>query len=95
MLITSVEGITISKPVVKQLLRKHDYVKRKAQKRLSTDEHQERNARFFVSNCFAHGVVPVHQSGLRVSLAFKAKKPVRKGHGKIVGSPYPWWINSQ
>ena len=42
----SVEGITISKPVVKQLLRKHGYVKRKAQKRLSTGEHQDRNAQF-------------------------------------------------
>jgi hypothetical protein len=42
----SAEGITISKPVVKQLLKKHGYVKRKAQKRLSTGEHRERNAQF-------------------------------------------------
>ena len=42
----SVEGIVISKPVVKQLLKKHGYVKRKAQKRLSTGEHRDRNAQF-------------------------------------------------
>ena len=42
----SAEGITISKPVVKQLLKRHGYVKRKAQKRLSTGEHQDRNAQF-------------------------------------------------
>ncbi len=42
----SAEGITISKPVVKQLLNKHGYVKRKAQKRLSTGEHRDRNAQF-------------------------------------------------
>jgi len=42
----SAEGITISKPVVKQLLKKHGYVKRKAQKRLSTGEHRDRNAQF-------------------------------------------------
>ena len=40
------EGIMISKPVVKQLLKKHGYVKRKAQKRLSTGEHRDRNAQF-------------------------------------------------
>jgi len=42
----SAEGIMISKPVVKQLLKKHGYVKRKAQKRLSTGEHRDRNAQF-------------------------------------------------
>ena len=42
----SAEGITISKPVVKHLLKEHGDVKRKAQKRLSTGEHQERNAQF-------------------------------------------------
>ena len=42
----SAEGITISKPVVKQLLKKHGYVKRKAQKRLSSGEHRDRNAQF-------------------------------------------------
>ena len=42
----SAEGIMISKPVVKQVLRKHGYVKRKAQKRLSTGEHRDRNAQF-------------------------------------------------
>ena len=42
----SAEGIRISKPVVKQLLKKHGYVKRKAQKRLSTGEHRDRNAQF-------------------------------------------------
>ena len=42
----SAEGIMISKPVVKQLLKKHGYVKRKAQKRLSTGEHGDRNAQF-------------------------------------------------
>jgi hypothetical protein len=42
----SAEGITISKPVVKQLLKKHGYVKRKAQTRLSTGAHRDRNAQF-------------------------------------------------
>jgi hypothetical protein len=42
----SAERITISKPVVKQLLKKHGYVKRKAQKRLSTGAHRDRNAQF-------------------------------------------------
>ena len=42
----SVEGIVISKAVVKQLLKKHGYVKRKAQKRLSGGEHRDRNAQF-------------------------------------------------
>jgi hypothetical protein len=42
----STEGITISKPVVKQLLQEHGYVKRKAQKRLSTGEHRDRHAQF-------------------------------------------------
>jgi hypothetical protein len=42
----SAEGIVISKPVVKQLLKKHGYVKRKAQKRLSSGEHRDRNAQF-------------------------------------------------
>ena len=36
----------ISKPVVKQLLKKHGYVKRKAQQRLSNGEHRDRNAQF-------------------------------------------------
>ncbi len=42
----SAEGIMISKPVVQQLLKKHGYVKRKAQKRLSTGEHQDGNTQF-------------------------------------------------
>lgn len=42
----SAEGIMISKQVVKQLLKRHGYVKRKAQKRLSTGEHRDRNAQF-------------------------------------------------
>jgi len=42
----SAEGIRISKRVVKQLLKKHGYVKRKAQRRLSTGEHKDRDAQF-------------------------------------------------
>lgn len=41
-----VEGISISVTVVDQLLEKHNYRKRKAQKRLATGEHPERNAQF-------------------------------------------------
>lgn len=41
-----VEGIRVSKPVVKQLLKKHGYVKRKAQRRLSTGEHKDRDQQF-------------------------------------------------
>ncbi len=40
------EGISISVTVVDQLLEKHNYRKRKAQKRLATGEHPERNAQF-------------------------------------------------
>ena len=40
------EGISISVTVVDQLLEKHNYRKRKAQKRLATGSHPERNAQF-------------------------------------------------
>jgi DNA replicative helicase MCM subunit Mcm2 (Cdc46/Mcm family) len=40
------EGITISVTVVDQLLAKHNYRKRKAQKRLTTGTHPQRNAQF-------------------------------------------------
>jgi hypothetical protein len=40
------EGITISVTVVDQLLEKHNYRKRKAQKRLATGSHPKRNAQF-------------------------------------------------
>lgn len=40
------EGITISVSVVDQLLDKHNYRKRKAQKRLATGAHPERNEQF-------------------------------------------------
>jgi hypothetical protein len=40
------QGIAISVTVVDQLLKKHNYRKRKAQKRLATGEHPERNAQF-------------------------------------------------
>ncbi|MBD1824142.1 hypothetical protein H6F51_16825 [Cyanobacteria bacterium FACHB-DQ100] len=40
------EGISICVTVVDQLLEKHHYRKRKAQKRLATGEHPERNAQF-------------------------------------------------
>jgi hypothetical protein len=41
-----VEGIGVSVTVVDQLLEKHNYRKRKAQKRLSTKEHPQRNEQF-------------------------------------------------
>lgn len=40
------EGITVSVTVVDQLLIKHDYRRRKAQKRLKTGEHPQRNEQF-------------------------------------------------
>lgn len=40
------EGITISVTVVDQLLEKHNYRKRKAQKRLATGVHPQRNDQF-------------------------------------------------
>lgn len=40
------EGTTISVSVIDQLLEKHHYRKRKAQKRLATGNHPERNAQF-------------------------------------------------
>jgi hypothetical protein len=40
------EGMTISVTVVDQLLEKHNYRKRKAQKRLATGSHPERNEQF-------------------------------------------------
>lgn len=40
------EGISISVTVVDRLLEKHNYRKRKAQKRLATGSHPERNAQF-------------------------------------------------
>lgn len=40
------EGITLSVTVVDQLLAKHNYRKRKAQKRLATGEHPQRNQQF-------------------------------------------------
>lgn len=40
------EGIEISVTVVDQLLKKHNYRKRKAQKRLATGEHLQRNEQF-------------------------------------------------
>lgn len=40
------EGITVSVTVVDQLLERHHYRKRKAQKRLSTGEHPQRNEQF-------------------------------------------------
>lgn len=40
------EGITISVTVVDQLLEKYNYRKRKAQKRLATGEHPQRNEQF-------------------------------------------------
>ena len=40
------EGIEVSVTVVDQLLEKHDYRKRKAQKRLATGEHPQRNEQF-------------------------------------------------
>lgn len=40
------EGITVSVTVVDQLLDKHGYRKRKAQKRLSTGTHPQRNVQF-------------------------------------------------
>ena len=39
-------GIAISVTVVKRLLRRHDFVRRKAQKRTSTGEHVNRDAQF-------------------------------------------------
>jgi hypothetical protein len=41
-----VEGIEVSVTVVDQLLEKHHYRKRKAQKRLATGEHPQRNQQF-------------------------------------------------
>ena len=40
------EGITVSVTVVDQLLEKYNYRKRKAQKRLATGEHPQRNEQF-------------------------------------------------
>lgn len=40
------EGICVSVTVVDQLLEKHHYHKRKAQKRLATGEHLQRNEQF-------------------------------------------------
>lgn len=40
------KGITVSVTVVDQLLERHHYRKRKAQKRLSTGEHPQRNEQF-------------------------------------------------
>ena len=40
------EGITVSVTVVDQLLLKYNYRKRKAQKRLATGEHPQRNDQF-------------------------------------------------
>lgn len=40
------KGITVSVTVVDQLLKRHHYRKRKAQKRLSTGEHPQRNEQF-------------------------------------------------
>ncbi len=40
------EGITVSVTVVAQLLEKHNYRKRKAQKRMATGEHPQRNQQF-------------------------------------------------
>lgn len=40
------EGIDVSVTVVDQLLKKHNYRKRKAQKRLATGEHPQRNEQF-------------------------------------------------
>lgn len=40
------EGITVSVTVVDQLLEKHNYRKRKAQKRLATGAHPQRNEQF-------------------------------------------------
>ncbi len=42
----SAEGMRVSVTVVEQLLEKHHYRKRKAQKRLSTGEHPHRNQQF-------------------------------------------------
>lgn len=40
------QGIEISKPIVRQLLDKHNYVKRKAQKQLATGQTANRNEQF-------------------------------------------------
>jgi hypothetical protein len=40
------QGIKISKPIVRQLLDKHNYVKRKAQKQLATGQTANRNEQF-------------------------------------------------
>ncbi len=40
------EGLTVSVTVVDQLLDKYNYRKRKAQKRLATGEHPQRNEQF-------------------------------------------------
>ena len=40
------EGITVSVTVVDQLLEKHNYRQRKAQKRIATGEHPQRNQQF-------------------------------------------------
>lgn len=42
----SAEGVTVSVTVVDQLLERHHYRKRKAQKRLSTGTHAQRNEQF-------------------------------------------------
>jgi hypothetical protein len=40
------QGIEVSLPIVRQLLDKHNYVKRKAQKQLATGETANRNEQF-------------------------------------------------
>ena len=40
------KGITVSKNIVKQLLKKHHFVKRKMQKTISTGVHKDRNEQF-------------------------------------------------
>lgn len=45
------QGIEISIPIVRQLLDRHNYVKRKAQKQLATGETANRNEQFENINC--------------------------------------------
>lgn len=45
-LLLTVEGISVSVTVVDQLLERYHYRKRKAQKRLATGEHPQRNEQF-------------------------------------------------
>jgi len=40
------EGIDVSRNIVKKLLKKHGYVKRKALKNKSTGEHKDRDRQF-------------------------------------------------